>query len=125
MIPNKLKKQHVVVRVDNIACIFGWENRSVNGDATASVLLRALHLISAFLECVVHFQHLPRMSSWDAELADRLSREATTTKHDLRLRRSFPEFPLPKSFQNWLENPNEDFSLAETLICEIEMLCAE
>jgi hypothetical protein len=71
----------------------------VNGDATASVLLRALHLISVFLESLVHFQHLPRMSSWDTKLADRRSRESTITKHDLKLLRSFPVFAYPKALK--------------------------
>lgn len=104
--------------------LFWLGEPSVTSDTTASILLRALHLISAFLACIVHFQHLPRMSTWDAELADRLSRESTTTEMDNQLLRSFPKFELPKSFQNWLENPTEDFSLAESLLEEIELLCA-
>jgi hypothetical protein len=120
LIPEQLSNQHVVVRVDNIACFFGWENRSVNGDTCASILIRALHLISAFLGCMVHFQHLPRMSSWDARLADRLSRESTTTVEDKRLLDSFPKYQLPKSLRDWLLKPEEDFSLAERLLEEVE-----
>ena len=26
LIPNQLRRQHVVMKVDNMACIFGWEN---------------------------------------------------------------------------------------------------
>jgi hypothetical protein len=119
-IPEKLANQHVVIKVDNIACFFGWENRSVNGDICASILIRALHLISAYLGCVVHFRHLPRMSTWDAKLADRLSRESTTLAEDRKLLSTFPPYKMPYCFEQWLKNPVEDFSLAESLLREIE-----
>jgi hypothetical protein len=60
------------------------------------------------------------LSTWDARLADRLSREATTTAEDRRLLESFQTSTLPKSLENWLENPVEDFSLAERLLEEVE-----
>jgi hypothetical protein len=120
LIPEQLQNQHVVVKVDNVACFFGWENRSLSGDTCASILIRALHLITAYLGSVIHFQHLPRLSTWDARLADRLSREATTTAEDRRLLESFQTSTLPKSLENWLENPVEDFSLAERLLEEVE-----
>ncbi len=37
-IPERLLNQHGVVKVDNIACFFGWQNRSVQGDNHASVI---------------------------------------------------------------------------------------
>jgi hypothetical protein len=120
LVPEQLINQHIVVKVDNIACFFGWENRSVNGDTCASILIRALHLVSAHLGCVVHFEHLPRMSTWDARLADRLSRESTTSCEDKKLLNSFPKYHMPDSLKNWLMNPREDFSLAESLLEEIE-----
>jgi hypothetical protein len=60
------------------------------------------------------------MSSWDARLADRLSRESTTTVEDKRLLDSFPKYQLPKSLRDWLLKPEEDFSLAERLLEEVE-----
>jgi hypothetical protein len=123
LIPDQLKNQHVVLKVDNIACFYGWENRSVNGDNCASILIRALHLISAYLGCIVHFQHLPRMSTWDARIADRLSRESTTSEDDKKLLKSFPHRNLPESLGKWLLDPTEDFSLAERLLKDVEMIC--
>ena len=49
LIPEQLFNVHVIVKVDNIGCSFGWINRHVSGDKMASVLIRALHLISAHL----------------------------------------------------------------------------
>ena len=74
VIPEQLVNQHVIVKVDNIACYFGWLNRHVTGDVMASILIRALHLVSPYLGCQVHEEHLPRKSTWDAHLVVRLSR---------------------------------------------------
>jgi hypothetical protein len=123
LIPEKLVGQHIVLKVDNTACIFGWENKSVAGDKCASILVRGLHLISAYLGSVLHFIHLPRMSSWDAELVDRLSRERTTTNNDKRLIRCLVNRELPKFFVDWLENPSEDYVLAEKMLEHVIMLC--
>jgi hypothetical protein len=120
LIPEQLTNQHVIVKVDNMGCFFGWENRSARGDKTASVLIRTLHMIAAYLGCVIHIRHLPRMSSWDAKLADRLSRKATTSKADKEILDSFKNPPIPKSFQKWLINPSENFDLAEHVLANIE-----
>jgi hypothetical protein len=120
-IPTQLRNQHIVVKVDNIGCFFGWENRSVPGDNFASILIRTLHVVSAFLSCVVHVQHLPRLSTWDARLADRLSRESTTTRADRELLSSFQHEAIPKALEDWLKHPTEDYSLATRILEEVEM----
>ncbi len=58
--------------------MFGWEKRRVPHDNTASIFLRALHLISCFLGASVEIRHLPRMSSPSARLADALKLSTTT-----------------------------------------------
>jgi hypothetical protein len=122
LIPEKLKGQHIVMKVDNTACIFGWENRSVAGDKCASVLIRGLHLITAYLGSVLHFMHLPRMSSWDAELVDRLSRERTTTFQDKKLLTCLQQREVPEFFMDWLLHPVESYSMSVRMleyVCEI------
>jgi hypothetical protein len=116
LIPEQLVNKYVVIKVDNIACYFGWINRQAAGDETASVLIRALHLICLLLNCDVHIEHLPRMSNWEAQLVDRLSREATTTKSDQRLLDSFPRFALPDCIMRWLNDPTEDWTLCLELL---------
>ena len=85
LIPEQLLNQVIEVKVDNMACYFGWLNRHVKGDVTASILIRSLHLMSSFLGCQVHITHLPRKSSWDAIVVDRLSRSSSTNSQDKRL----------------------------------------
>jgi hypothetical protein len=123
LIPDMLAGQHIVLKVDNTACIFGWQNRSVAGDKCASVLIRCLHIVTAYLGSVVHMRHLPRVSSWDAQLTDRLSRERTTTLNDKRLIESFSVRPLPVCFSDWLLNPTEDFSLCDRILEHIVNIC--
>jgi hypothetical protein len=116
MIPEQLQNQHIVVKVDNGACYFGWINRSCPNDEMASILIRALHLIGAFLGSFIHIHHLPRMSNWEAQLVDRLSRSETTTSADRRLLRSFQGHKLPSPLRIWLENPREDWDLPISLL---------
>jgi hypothetical protein len=60
------------------------------------------------------------MSTWDARLADRLSRETTTTQADKVLLQKHPSKRIPNSLANWLENPTEDFTLATRILEEVE-----
>ena len=119
LIPRLLANQVVEVRVDNVGCFYGWLNRHASGDVMASILIRALHLISSYLACQVHITHLPRKSSWDAVLVDRLSRSWSTTWNDRRLLASFPGLRLPGCLLEWLEEPVEDWGLADQLLASV------
>jgi hypothetical protein len=120
LIPGSLTGQHVIVKVDNTGCYYGWLNKSSPHDETASILIRALHLIEAFLQCQIHIQHLPRNSNWEAQMVDRLSRERTTTGMDKKLLRSFPSFEFPARLLAWMSNPTEDWSLPVYLLNYVE-----
>jgi hypothetical protein len=95
----------------------------VAGDKCASILIRGLHLISAYLGSVLHFLHLPRMSSWDAELVDRLLRERTSTYNDRKLTKSLVNRDLPEFFVEWLISSSEDYVLAEKMLNHVSVLC--
>jgi len=68
--PQLLIGREVTLLTDNEALVFGWNKRRVPHDNTASILLRALHIISAFLGSSVELRHLPRVSTPSAELTD-------------------------------------------------------
>jgi hypothetical protein len=116
MIPELLINKYVVVRVDNLACYFGWINGQASGDATASIFIRTLHLISLFLGCEVHIEHLPRLSNWEAQLVDRISRRSTTTKFDEALLRSFDFDTIPDCLMEWLKCPSDDRDISLSLL---------
>jgi hypothetical protein len=43
-----------VLKVDNIGCFFAWETKNVSKDPHASVLVRALLLISSYQSFYAH-----------------------------------------------------------------------
>ena len=106
----------VMVQVDNIGCHFAWENGYARSDTTASILVRTLVLLSEFLNCTVIVNHHPRESSWEIKLADRLSRESSTTSQDRKLVQSFQRRNLPSVFSVWMENPSEDWDLPKKIM---------
>jgi len=123
IVPRELRSQHILVKVDNIGCYFGWLNKQVPGDKMASILVRALHLISSYLECRIHIDHLPRNSSWDAQLVDRLSRDKSTTKKDRDLLRSFDLPRVPETLLEWMRDPTEDWGLPMRLLEYVQAIC--
>jgi hypothetical protein len=122
LIPEKIANQYVVVRVDNSGCFFSWINRCAAGDETVSIFVKALHLISCYLSCEIHIEHLPRVSNWEAMVVDRLSRKSTTTYQDKRLLNSFVNRPLPSCLIKWLNNPEVDWGLADELLNHVKEL---
>jgi hypothetical protein len=76
--PRELRGEHIILEVDNLGVVFGWEKRMTKGDVEVSILLRALNLIEAFLHCKIYIQHVPRVSNAMASLADALTRESMT-----------------------------------------------
>jgi hypothetical protein len=119
LIPEKLQNQHVVFKVDNLSCVFGWENKKVKEDEVASVLIRTMHLIEVKLGSKFHIFHMPRCSTWEARCVDRMSRDSTTLRGDLRLLSNFSRGVLPNVFRDWLENPREDWELPIKIIKEL------
>ena len=68
----------------------------------------------------VHICHLPRKSSWDVNLVDRLSRARSTTENNKRLLRSFPKPSLPICLIEWMKNPSEDWDLVLKLLDHVK-----
>jgi hypothetical protein len=117
--PEVLAGKHVVFRVDNIACYYGWKNKSVTGDKCASILMRAFSILSSYVCCYVHVDHLPRLSNWEATVCDRMSREKTTSRWDRNLLKSFG-YRCPEILMSWLKEPTEDWELPMRLLEFVE-----
>ena len=118
--PKKLENQHIILEVDNISCIYAWENKYAKEDEMASILVKSLVIISSYLGSKIYVKHLPRMSTWQASLVDRMSRESTTTKKDKEILMSFPKPIWPQCLTKWLQHPIEDDSLAFDLLRHVE-----
>ena len=108
---NVLAGQHVVWRVDNIGCYYICNKGYSTKDNLASIRARLISLISAKFAIVLHIQHLPRLSTWEATLVDRLSRKRSTGPTDRKLLDSFSLPPLNSVFRSWMDCPIEDWSL--------------
>jgi hypothetical protein len=100
--------------------VFGWGSRKITNDTSASILIRAIHIISFYLGCSVSIQHLPRRSTTLAELVDDLSRSSTTGPAQLQLIRRAYSLPIPHALQDWLQNPSEDWTLPLTLLNHVK-----
>ncbi len=62
VLPSRLIDRDVVLLTDNEALVYRWHSRRVRHDVSASIFIRAMHLISALLYCTVFVWHLPRLS---------------------------------------------------------------
>ena len=119
-IPDILKSREAVFEVDNMAVVFGWENGGVKFDTTASIILRCVHLLSAFLGMWVFLTHVPRRSNKMADLVDRLSRKSTTGDKEVQLLTGARKSSIRGVLLTWLEDPVEDWDLPMKLLEELK-----
>jgi hypothetical protein len=124
LIPKSLQNQHIVFKTDNLSCVFGHQNGYMKGDECASILIRSLYLISAFLGCAVHIEHIPRRSDWESEVADNLLRERTTGFMEKQLMARNLKTDFPQALLDWLENAKEDWSLPVHLLDHVINKCS-
>jgi hypothetical protein len=120
--PELLVGREITLLTDNEALVYGWDKRRVPHDTTASIFLRTIHIISAFLGASVEIRHLPRISTPSAELVDALSRSTTTTDSHRQTVSSAPPTVIPQALLAWLENPSEDWHLPITLLHHVQSL---
>jgi hypothetical protein len=118
--PKELCGKHLVFTVDNIAVVYGWDNRAVKFDDSASVILLAVHLISSYLGCTVHITHsLRRSSPWE-ELVDNLSRKSSRSTDDWRKLKYAEKSKVSGAFLEWINNPTTNWDLPYILLGEVK-----
>jgi hypothetical protein len=118
--PQYLLGREVRLLTDNEPVVFGWEAKRLPNDESASIIVRSLHIISHFLGAIVTVQHLPRMSTESAILADKLSRAATTGPEERRAVREAIPYKVPDALLQWLQQPSEDWELPNNLLKEVQ-----
>ncbi len=118
--PELVANRHIVLKVDNVACVYGFENGQVRGDETASIMIRSAKIIAAYLDTVIHVQHVKRRSCWEAELADNLSREETTSFIERRALDRFTIRDLPAALLDWFDTPSNDWGLPFSLLKHVK-----
>jgi hypothetical protein len=115
-VPGALAGHHVVLGVDNLGVVYGWQNGGCKGDRWASVLIRALHIIAAYLGCTVHVRHTPRLSSAAAVMADSLTRSSTATAEVWAQAAGASVFGEPEPLWQWLSCPTDNWNLGFELV---------
>jgi hypothetical protein len=115
-IPKKLAGKHIILGVNNLGVVFGWQSRGVKNDLWASVLLRALHMVAAFLSCQVYVQHVPRLSSSASMMADSLTRSSTATAEVWAMATGAETHEETAALWDWLAHPKEDWMLGFQLV---------
>jgi hypothetical protein len=69
--------------------------------------------------------HTPRRSTWEAELADNMSRQSTTSFLEKQILCRYKNFTVPEALGNWLRNPTDDWGLATRLLSYVMSICHE
>jgi hypothetical protein len=119
-VPENLMGRELVFHVDNISVMYGWENGGCKHDVSATIILRAVFLISNFLGITIHVDHVPRMSDKWAELADSLTRSTTCSESVFGQMGDVKESKVEGSLLEWIKKPSEDWELPGRLLKEIE-----
>jgi hypothetical protein len=68
---------------------------------------------------MIHVVHTSRLSTDHAKLADRLSRNSTTTADDRQLLKNVKVAIQSNHLEKWLENPWEDWELPQKLVDDV------
>ena len=116
--PGKVCGRNIVIRVDNIAVVYGWAKGLVKNEKTASEVLKSVQYLAGFLGVTVHVEHVPRMSDPLAKVADELSRKTENFEgRTNRMLKNAIHGDFESSLSEWLLNPCGD-SLCRLLINE-------
>ncbi len=92
-------------------------NQKAKEDKVASVIMRTILLLCAYLECILHVEHQPWVSDWGSKLAKRLSRRCTTSPQDQRLLQNWSRLKkIPPCLVEWLSQPRLDWGLANRVL---------
>jgi len=115
-IPHQFVGKKALFLTDNISVVYGWDSKKITNDVSASIFLRAIHIISFYLGCFIQIEHLPRNSTPSAELADSLTRKSTSTAAIQQRIKGVVSYDIPTVLTKWIENPVEDWDYALELL---------
>ena len=118
-----LRGKHVLARVDNVAVMWAFKNGRSRLDPFTSVIVTALHYVLMAMPCYFHIEHLPRMSTEAAELADHLSRNDSRGQEALASLSQYLQVrsDWPPSLLAWMHNPKIDWSLGKKFLFDCRM----
>jgi len=118
-IPEKLAGQYITLYLDNVNVVYGWDRRHCKTDTESSILLRALHIIEARLECRIFVEHMGRLSTAEAAVADHMTRLSTITAEDEARLEGAERHEVAGALTAWLMDPVPNWDLGLVLLSEI------
>ena len=104
--------------VDNIATCLAWKSRRSTEDAWATVLIRAIGHLCAFLNVDLHTEWQLRRTSRYTEVVDNLSHDCCQglTKEELQSYVAENRVGFPEPLLIWMRKPWKDWSLGNRLV---------
>lgn len=114
--------KHVVCRVDNVAVVWAFHNGCSRSDPYTSLIVSVLNHLATSTPFKLYVEHLPRVSTLPALLADTLSR----TDSKGRSLVDSVDVPVcsnwPPSLYDWLKHPVLDWSLLSKVLLDCRSL---
>ena len=111
-----IQNKHVVCKVDNVAVVWAYQNGKSRTDPYTSLMISVLNHIACSTPFKLYVEHLPRVSTLPALLADTLSRT------DNKGRSLVDNVTLPicsdwsPALSDWFSNPVLDWSLPSKIL---------
>jgi hypothetical protein len=115
-VPDLVRNRNVILGVDNLGVVFAWENGYAKGDLMASVLIRALGVVAAYLECRIFVHHVPRLTTLASVMADSLTRASTASAEVWSAMVGTASFAPPQPVWAWLSEPSLNWDLGLELV---------
>ena len=115
-IPEVVRGRHVILGVDNVSVVHAWDNKNVTGDINALASVRALLVVTSFLECKVYARHVKRETTEASHLADSFTRKSTTTADTWAAVQGALVKDPPEALWDWLRAPTADWQLGFKLV---------
>jgi hypothetical protein len=112
---NELRNQHIVFVTENIRNAWAWEKQYSKEDELASILIRCIAIIGAYLGSKIHVQYRKENNSWEGVSAARLSRKNKQFRNELDSIRELERTNTDVAIINWLGSPCLDWNLPKKI----------
>ncbi len=111
-----IHNKHVVCKVDNVAVVWAYVNGKSRQDPYTSLIVAVLNHIAVSTPFKLYVEHLPRVSTLPALVADTLSRTDPKGQYLVDHIGRPLQNNWPPSLLSWLKNPVIDWSLRSKIL---------
>lgn len=112
----QIHHKHIVCKVDNVAVVWAYWNGRSRSDPYTSLIVSVINHIAVSTPFKLYVEHLPRVSTLPALLADTLSRTDPKGRYLIDHIGLEVQSTWPPSLVAWLNNPVIDWSLRSKIL---------